>query len=154
MVRIPAGKSHTCVPTLGGVLPLLLPPGWEDDFLAEETVEVDAVQASTPGLHSRFNSALFVVSLHGRRSLQAELEAGLARAAPGAFIVWFLAGTMVLILVVVIPALRPSDHLPDLVGFYGSLFLYLMLGRWLWRRDRGIFRRCAAASRAFWYARR
>jgi hypothetical protein len=153
MVRVPQGKSHTHVPTLGGVFPLQLPPGWEDDFVAKETVEVDAVEALTPGLH-HFDKALFVVSLHGRRSLHAELEVGLASAAPGAFVTWFLAGVVGVLLVVGFPTLRPADHLSGVVGFYGGLFLYLLLGRWLWRRDRGVFRRCAAASKAYWEAHR
>lgn len=154
MVRVPQGRSHAYVPTLDGVLPLQLPPVWRDDIVAKETIEVEAVEAAAPGLH-HFDRALFVVSLHGRRSLQAELEVGLASAAPGAFLAWFLAGTgAACVLVVGIPTLRSSGHVSGLVGILAGLILYLLLGLWLWRRDREVFRRCAAASRAYWETRR
>jgi hypothetical protein len=77
LVRVRAGKSHTYIPTLDGERPLLLPPGWGDEVPEGAKMEFEAVEVSTPGLHGAFDRSLYVVAIQGRRSLEAELAAGL-----------------------------------------------------------------------------
>lgn len=122
MVRVPAGKTHTYVPTFEGDRPLMLPPGWGDEFPEYATVEFEAVEASAPGLHSRFYSALYVVSVRGQRHLEAELLAGLEDGATTTALSLLLVVGVVGLLIVLPLQLWPSfgaaydlTDIPDLL---------------------------------------
>lgn len=116
MEEVSAGKGHVLIPTFEGCWPLTFPMGWGEDFHEGSEVDIEAIEHETPGLHGRFDQALWVVSIRSKRSLQAEASAGvlLSPAAwPG---VWWMAGVVFLVLLVWQPRLPAGVQLTQVPG--------------------------------------
>lgn len=90
--RKKGGRRRT--PTLDGIRPLVVPEGWEDDFPQGAFVEIEAFEAPSPGRVEGFASAWWVVSLRGRRSIDAESTAGCFHSRSVPSWAWWLAGVV------------------------------------------------------------
>lgn len=120
MVEVGAGKGTDMIPTFEGCWPLSFPLGWNDDFPEGGEVDIEAVEYESPGIHGSFDQSLWVVSIQGKRSLQAEASAGalLSRAAtPG---VWWMTGIVFLGLLVWQPSLPEGVQASQVPGILRS----------------------------------
>ena len=97
IVVVGSGKSSRAIHVIGGV-PIFTPSGWLDDLPEDKEVEVEAVEASTPGLGGSLPPISFwLVAIRGKRSLRAELEAGRNDESASFAGMWWLLGGIVLV---------------------------------------------------------